>query len=52
MLWRIENENGHPVYEIAVFRSLACSLWHFIEESAAEFGFAVMAEQLTANRQS
>jgi heterotetrameric sarcosine oxidase gamma subunit len=45
MLWRIENENDHPVYEIAVFRSLARSLWHFIEESAAEFGFAVMADR-------
>ena len=45
MLWRIENENDHPVYEIAVFRSLARSLWHFIEESASEFGFAVMADR-------
>ena len=44
MLWRIENENGYPAYEIAVFRSLARSLWHFIEESAAEFGLAVTAE--------
>jgi len=33
------------VYEIAVFRSLARSLWHFIEESASEFGFAVMADR-------
>ena len=45
MLWRIENENDHPVYEIAVFRSLARSLWHFIEESASEFGFAVLADR-------
>jgi len=44
-LWRLEDANGHSVYEIAVFRSLACSLWHFIEESAAEFGLAVMAER-------
>jgi sarcosine oxidase gamma subunit len=28
-----------------VFRSLARSLWHFIEESASEFGFAVMADR-------
>jgi sarcosine oxidase subunit gamma len=45
ILWRLEDANGHSVYEIAVFRSLACSLWHFIEESAAEFGLAVMAER-------
>jgi methylglutamate dehydrogenase subunit D len=45
IFWRLEDANGHPVYEIAVFRSLARSLWHFIEESAAEFGLAVTAER-------
>jgi len=45
IFWRLENANGHPVYEIAVFRSLARSLWHFIEESAAEFGLAVTAQR-------
>jgi|HubBroStandDraft_2_1064218.scaffolds.fasta_scaffold261036_2 heterotetrameric sarcosine oxidase gamma subunit len=44
ILWRLEDANGHPVYEIAVFRSLARSLWHFIEQNAAEFGLAAMAE--------
>lgn len=44
IFWRLEDANSHPVYEIAVFRSLARSLWHFIEESAAEFGLAVTAE--------
>ena len=45
IFWRLEDANSHPVYEIAVFRSLARSLWHFIEESAAEFGLAVTAER-------
>ena len=45
IFWRLEDANGHPVYEIAVFRSLARSLWNFIEESAAEFGLAVTAQR-------
>jgi heterotetrameric sarcosine oxidase gamma subunit len=40
ILWRLEDLNGFAVFEIAVFRSLAHSLWHFIEDSAAEFGLA------------
>lgn len=42
ILWRLDNDQGHAVFEIAVFRSLARSLWHFIEESAAEFGLVVV----------
>ncbi len=45
ILWRLEDDNGLAVFETAVFRSLARSLWHFIEESAAEFGLAVVAER-------
>ncbi|MBI5263356.1 MAG: sarcosine oxidase subunit gamma [Bradyrhizobium sp.] len=41
ILWRLEDANDVSVFELAVFRSLARSLWHFIEESAAEFGLAV-----------
>lgn len=44
ILWRLEDADGHPVFELAVFRSFAHSLWHFIEVSAAEYGLAVPAE--------
>jgi heterotetrameric sarcosine oxidase gamma subunit len=41
-LWRLEdNPDGTPVFEIAVFRSLASSFWHALSESAAEFGLVV-----------
>lgn len=39
-LWRLEDHaDGSPVFEIAVFRSLAASFWQVLSESAAEFGF-------------
>jgi len=38
-LWRLEDDpSGQSVFEIAVFRSLAESLWSALSESAAEFG--------------
>ena len=38
-LWRLEDDpGGSAVFELAVFRSLATSLWHALTESAAEFG--------------
>ena len=38
-LWRLEDDDaGSAVFEIAVFRSLATSLWHALTESAAELG--------------
>jgi methylglutamate dehydrogenase subunit D len=41
-LSRIEDApDGAPVFEIAVFRSLAGSFWHYLSESAAEFGLLV-----------
>jgi sarcosine oxidase subunit gamma len=40
-LWRLEDENGHPVFEMVVFRGLAKSFWHWLSVSAAEFGLAV-----------
>src|SRR5262245_24532269 len=42
ILWRLDDVAGLSVFEIAVFRSFARSLWHFIEESAAEFGLAIV----------
>lgn len=42
ILWRLDDQAGFTVFEMAVFRSLARSLWHFVEESAAEFGLAVV----------
>jgi sarcosine oxidase subunit gamma len=39
-LWRLaDGADGSPVFEIAVFRSLAASFWHSLVASAAEFGF-------------
>jgi heterotetrameric sarcosine oxidase gamma subunit len=39
-LWRLADAaDGSPVFEIAVFRSLAASFWHTLTHSAAEFGF-------------
>jgi sarcosine oxidase subunit gamma len=38
-LWRFNDApDGAPVFEIAVFRSLAASFWHALSESAAQFG--------------
>ena len=38
-LWRLEDgADGSPVFEIAVFRSLATSFWIALTQSAAEFG--------------
>ena len=41
-LWRLDDGPGAvPVFEIAVFRSLAGSFWHALSESSAEFGLIV-----------
>jgi sarcosine oxidase subunit gamma len=41
-LWRLEDAaDGSPVFEFAVFRSLAGSFWHALSLSAAEFGLSV-----------
>ena len=41
-LWRLEDDDdGHGVFEIAMFRSMAGSFWHFLSLSAAEFGLVV-----------
>ncbi len=43
-LWRLEDAaDGWPVFEFAVFRSLAGSFWHALSHSAAEFGLSVDA---------
>jgi heterotetrameric sarcosine oxidase gamma subunit len=40
ILWQLDET---PTYEIAVFRSLAAAFWHWLSESAAEFGVRVDA---------
>jgi methylglutamate dehydrogenase subunit D len=41
-LWRLhDTPEGWSVFDIAVFRSLAGSLWHALAQSAAEFGLIV-----------
>lgn len=37
-LWQIDEA---PTYEIAMFRSMAGSFWHWLSESAAEYGLVV-----------
>ena len=37
-IWQVDDV---PTYEIAVFRGFARSLWHFLTESAAEFGYEI-----------
>jgi heterotetrameric sarcosine oxidase gamma subunit len=38
-IWRREDDaDGLPVFDIAIFRSLAHSFWQWFSESAAEFG--------------
>jgi heterotetrameric sarcosine oxidase gamma subunit len=39
ILWQLDET---PTYEVAVFRSLAAAFWHFLSDSAAEFGLAVV----------
>jgi methylglutamate dehydrogenase subunit D len=39
---RLPNVDGAAVFELAVMRSLAISLWHWFELSAAEFGIDVI----------
>ncbi len=41
-LWQID---AKPSYEIAMFRSLAVSFWHWLSASAAEFGYEVVEER-------
>ena len=42
-IWRLaDREDGAPVFELLVFRSLAESFWHWLNESAAEFGLTIV----------
>lgn len=37
--WRLDDrQDGAPVFEFVIFRSLATSFWHWLDESASEFG--------------
>lgn len=38
ILWQIDEA---PTYEVAVFRSLASAFWHWLSESAAEYGLRI-----------
>jgi sarcosine oxidase subunit gamma len=40
-LWQVDDK---PSYEIAMFRSLAGSFWHWLSASAEEFGYEVVEE--------
>ena len=41
-LWQVDDA---PTYDLAVFRSIAESFWHWLMASAAEFGFQVRPGQ-------
>jgi sarcosine oxidase subunit gamma len=41
LLWRLDDEEGTAVFELAVFRSMAGSLWHALASCAAEFGLVL-----------
>ncbi|CAL79545.1 Sarcosine oxidase, gamma subunit [Bradyrhizobium sp. ORS 278] len=38
IIWRNDDQDGHPCFDIAVFRSLSRSFWRWFSEAAAEFG--------------
>jgi methylglutamate dehydrogenase subunit D len=38
IIWQLDER---PTYEVAVFRSLAAAFWHWLSESAAEYGLTV-----------
>ncbi|MDP1907019.1 MAG: hypothetical protein Q8K85_01870, partial [Hyphomicrobium sp.] len=39
LVHRRANENGAPVFEVHVPRSYAVTIWEFLAESAAPFGY-------------
>ena len=41
IIWRNEDQDGCASFDIAVFRSLSRSFWHWFSEAAAEFGCEV-----------
>lgn len=42
VLWRLEDlPDGAPVFESALFRSMAGSFWHWLASSAGEYGLGV-----------
>ncbi len=43
VIWRRQDGPEGAVFELAVFRSLAESFWHWLAESSAEFGLTVKA---------
>jgi heterotetrameric sarcosine oxidase gamma subunit len=38
LLWQVDDD---PTFEISVFRSMAESFWHWLQQSAAPFGFSI-----------
>jgi sarcosine oxidase subunit gamma len=52
-LWRLENTNdGSPVFEFTMFRSLAGSFWHGLAASAAEFGLVAATSPASSSSKS
>lgn len=41
-IWRLDDQAGSAVFEMAVYRSMADSFWSALSASAAEFGFKAM----------
>ena len=38
IIWRNDDQDGQPCFDIAVFRSLSRSFWRWFSDAAAEFG--------------
>lgn len=46
-IWRCDDRpDGAPVFEFVIFRSLAGSFWHWLDESTAKFGVTVEASRI------
>ncbi|GLH80288.1 hypothetical protein SSBR45G_51970 [Bradyrhizobium sp. SSBR45G] len=41
IIWRNDDHDGQPCFDIAVFRSLSRSFWRWFSDAAAEFGCEV-----------
>lgn len=52
VLWRLGDDKRAAVFEIAVFRSLAGGLRHWLSESGAEFGLTIASISNSASRRA
>ncbi|MGJ5180196.1 sarcosine oxidase subunit gamma [Bradyrhizobium oligotrophicum] len=46
IIWRNDDQNAQPCFDIAVFRSLSHSFWRWFSDAAAAFGCKVKQQQV------